>query len=69
VSLQSSRFSSKTASAAVLFATILALLISTEVVLRLVYHPSIVRSFIRYDPLLGWSLIPGASITTAKYGG
>ena len=64
MSLENSRFSSKTASAAVLFATILALLISTEVVLRLVYHPSIVRSFIRYDPLLGWSLIPGASITT-----
>ena len=48
--------------AAVLFGTVLALLVSAEVVLRLVYHPSIVRSFIRYDPLLGWSLIPGASI-------
>ncbi len=64
MSAEKSRSSSKTANAAVLFATLLALLISTEVVLRLVYHPSIVRSFIRYDPLLGWSLIPGASITT-----
>ena len=61
---EKSRSASKTANAAVLLATLLALLISTEVVLRLVYHPSIVRSFIRYDPLLGWSLIPGASITT-----
>jgi hypothetical protein len=48
----------------VLLATLLALLIGTEVILRLVYHPSIVRSFIRYDSLLGWTLIPGASITT-----
>jgi len=55
---------SKRTNAAVLFATVLALLVSAELVLRLVYHPSIVRSFIRYDPLLGWSLIPGASITT-----
>jgi hypothetical protein len=55
---------SRRTNAAVLFATVLALLVTTEVVLRLVYHPSIVRSFIRYDPLLGWSLIPGASITT-----
>lgn len=65
MSVEKSRSStSKRTNAAVLFATVLALLVSTEVVLRLVYHPSIVRSFIRYDPLLGWSLIPGASITT-----
>lgn len=52
------------ANAVVLIATVLALLIGTEVVLRLVYHPEIVGSAIRYDPLLGWSLRPGASVLT-----
>jgi hypothetical protein len=50
------------ANAAVLIATVLALLIGTEIVLRIVYQPPIVGSAIRYDPLLGWSLRPGASV-------
>ena len=52
------------ANAAVLIATVLALLIGTELVLRIVYQPEIVQSAIRYDPLLGWSLRPGASVQT-----
>jgi lysophospholipase L1-like esterase len=42
--------------------TVLVLLAGTELVLRIVYHPEIVQSAIRYDPLVGWSLRPGASV-------
>lgn len=52
------------ANATVLIATVLALLLASEVVLRIVYHPPVVGSAIRYDPLLGWSLRPGASVQT-----
>lgn len=52
------------ANAAVLIVTVLALLLGTEVVMRIVYHPPNVGSAIRYDPLLGWSLRPGADVQT-----
>jgi hypothetical protein len=52
------------ANAAVLIATVLTLLVGTEAVLRLVYQPPVVGSAIRYDPLVGWSLRPGASVST-----
>jgi GDSL-like Lipase/Acylhydrolase family len=52
------------ANAAVLIATVLVLLAGTEVVMRMVYHPEVVHSAIRYDPLLGWSLRPLASVQT-----
>lgn len=52
------------ANAAVLIATVLVLLVGTEIVMRMVYHPEVVQSAIRYDPLLGWSLRPGASVQT-----
>jgi hypothetical protein len=50
--------------AAILVATVLALFVGAEAVLRAVYHPVTVGSAIRYDPLLGWSLRPGASVQT-----
>ncbi|HEX6789927.1 MAG TPA: GDSL-type esterase/lipase family protein [Candidatus Krumholzibacteria bacterium] len=56
--------SSKRSNAAVFIGTLLVLLVATEVVLRIVYDPPIVRSAIRYDPLLGWSLKPGSRIET-----
>lgn len=52
------------ANAAVLIATVLVLLAGTEIVVRMVYHPEVVQSAIRYDPLLGWSLRPRASAET-----
>ena len=52
------------ANAAVLAITVLALLAGSEIVLRLVYHPPIVGSVIRYDPVVGWSLVPDASLVT-----
>jgi hypothetical protein len=52
------------ANAAVLIVTVLVLLAGAEAILRLVYQPPIVGSCIRYDPLVGWSLRPGASIQT-----
>jgi hypothetical protein len=52
------------ANATVLVATVLTLLLGAEFVVRAVYHPEIVRSVIRYDPLLGWSLDPRAHMVT-----
>lgn len=53
--------SSGRANAATLIVTVLVLLIGAEIVLRAIYHPQIVGSIIRYDPVLGWSLRPKAS--------
>ncbi|HET6350484.1 MAG TPA: SGNH/GDSL hydrolase family protein [Candidatus Krumholzibacteria bacterium] len=50
--------------AVVLILTVLLLLVGTELVLRVFYRPEMVKSAVRYDPLVGWSLIPGASIQT-----
>lgn len=52
------------ANAVVLIITVLALLLGTEVVMRIVFNPPVVGSAIRYDPLLGWSLRPGANVET-----
>jgi len=46
----------------VLAVTVLVLLVGAELVLRVTYRPEIVGSVIRYDPVLGWSLRPGASV-------
>jgi hypothetical protein len=56
--------SSGRANAIVLVFTVLSLLIAGELALRVAYHPEIVRSIIRYDALLGWSLEPGAHMVT-----
>jgi hypothetical protein len=52
------------ANATVLIVTILVLLLGAEGVLRVVYHPPVLGGVIRYDPVLGWSLRPGASVQT-----
>ncbi len=56
--------SSGRANALLLLATLIVLVVAAEVTLRLVYHPEFLGSVIRYDPLLGWSLIPGASLVS-----
>jgi hypothetical protein len=46
------------ANAAVLIATVLALLVGTELVLRIVYQPEVVQSAIRYDPSWAGVFVP-----------
>lgn len=57
-------YSSGRANVLVLVITVLALLVGTEILLRIVYHPQFVGSVIRYDPLLGWSLAPRARLVS-----
>jgi hypothetical protein len=56
------------ANALVLVLTVAALLAGAEIVLRVVYHPENLGTVIRYDPLLGWSLIPNATFISHDTG-
>jgi hypothetical protein len=40
------------------------LFVAAEIGLRLFYHPEFLGSVIQYDPTLGWSLTPGASLVS-----
>ena len=52
------------ANVVLLITTVLVLVVGTELVLRVVYHPRFVGSVIRYDPVTGWSLLPGAHLVS-----
>ena len=52
------------ANAILLIATLIVLFLASEITLRLIYHPEFLGSVIQYDPLLGWSLTPGASLVS-----
>ncbi len=52
------------ANAILLLVTVFVLAVAAELTLRLVYHPEFLGSVIHYDPLLGWSLEPNASLVS-----
>ena len=56
------------ANALVLVITVLVLLVGAEIVLRVTYHPENLGTVIRYDSLLGWSLVPGATFVSHDVG-
>lgn len=47
-----------------LLVTLVVLFVAAEITLRLFYHPEFLGSVIQYDPTLGWSLTPGASLVS-----
>ncbi len=47
-----------------LLVTLVVLFVAAEITLRLFYHPEFLGSVIQYDPTLGWSLAPGASLVS-----
>jgi GDSL-like Lipase/Acylhydrolase family len=59
-----SSFSSGRANALLLVVTLVVLVVAAEITLRIVYHPEFLGSVIRYDSLLGWSLVPNSSLVS-----
>lgn len=56
------------ANALLLATTILVLIVGAEIALRIAYHPENLGTVIRYDDLLGWSLVPGATFISHDTG-
>ncbi|HXV14815.1 MAG TPA: GDSL-type esterase/lipase family protein [Candidatus Krumholzibacteria bacterium] len=60
----SSNSSTGRANAILLVVTLVVLIVAAEITLRVVYHPEFLGSVIHYDPVLGWSLEPNASLVS-----
>jgi hypothetical protein len=56
--------SSGRANVLLLLITLVVLVLAAEITLRIVYHPEFLGTVIQYDPLLGWSLAPNASLVS-----
>ncbi|MDH4036295.1 MAG: SGNH/GDSL hydrolase family protein [Candidatus Krumholzibacteria bacterium] len=56
------------ANALVLLVTVFVLLVGAEIALRITYHPENLGTVIRYDDLLGWSLVPNAMLISNDTG-
>jgi hypothetical protein len=50
------------ANVVVLLITVFVLLVGTEIVLRIFYHPENLGTVIQFDPIVGWSLKPGSML-------
>ena len=56
------------ANALVLLVTVFLLLVGAEIALRITYHPENLGTVIRYDDLLGWNLVPHATLISNDTG-